>query len=62
MLLAIMGLAVAAAASDLWPLTATISVVGSALLSLLELFVAFLQAYVFTFLSALFIGASVHHH
>lgn len=29
---------------------------------LLELFVAFLQAYVFTFLSALFIGAAVHHH
>jgi F0F1-type ATP synthase membrane subunit a len=24
--------------------------------------VAFLQAYVFTFLSALFIGAAVHHH
>jgi F-type H+-transporting ATPase subunit a len=61
-LLAITGLAVAAAASDLWPLTATISVVGSALLSLLELFVAFLQAYVFTFLSALFIGAAVHQH
>jgi len=61
-LLAIMGLAVGAAASSLWPLTASISVVGSALLSLLELFVAFLQAYVFTFLSALFIGAAVHHH
>jgi F-type H+-transporting ATPase subunit a len=61
-LLAIMGLAVAAAASPLWGLTATISVVGSALFSLLELFVAFLQAYVFTFLSALFIGAAVHHH
>jgi F-type H+-transporting ATPase subunit a len=61
-LLAIMGLAVAAAASPMWGLTATISVVGSALFSLLELFVAFLQAYVFTFLSALFIGASVHHH
>jgi F-type H+-transporting ATPase subunit a len=29
---------------------------------LLELFVAFLQAYVFAFLSALFIGAAVHHH
>ncbi|MGL5094081.1 MAG: F0F1 ATP synthase subunit A, partial [Planctomycetia bacterium] len=29
-------------------------------LSLLELFVAFLQAYVFTFLAALFIGAAVH--
>jgi F-type H+-transporting ATPase subunit a len=28
----------------------------------LELFVAFLQAYIFTFLSALFIGAAVHHH
>ena len=61
-LLAIMGLAVAAAASATWRLTATISVVGSALFSLLELFVAFLQAYVFTFLSALFIGAAVHHH
>lgn len=61
-LLAIMGLAVAAAASTNWHLTATISVIGSALFSLLELFVAFLQAYVFTFLSALFIGAAVHHH
>ena len=61
-LLAIMGLAVAAANSSMWPVTASISVVGSALFSLLELFVAFLQAYVFTFLSALFIGAAVHHH
>jgi F-type H+-transporting ATPase subunit a len=61
-LLALMGLAVAAAASSTWWLTASISVVGSALFSLLELFVAFLQAYVFTFLSALFIGAAVHHH
>jgi F-type H+-transporting ATPase subunit a len=61
-LLAIMGLAVAAASSPIWGVTATISVVGSALFSLLELFVAFLQAYVFTFLSALFIGAAVHHH
>jgi F-type H+-transporting ATPase subunit a len=26
------------------------------------LFVAFLQAYIFTFLSALFIGAAVHQH
>ncbi len=36
-----------------------ISAVGCAALSLLELFVAFLQAYVFTFLTTLFIGASV---
>jgi len=61
-LLAIMGLAVAAAQSSTWPITAGISVVGSALFSCLELFVAFLQAYVFTFLSALFIGSAVHHH
>lgn len=61
-LLAIMGLAVAAAGSPTWWLTALISIVGSALFSLLELFVAFLQAYVFTFLSALFIGAAIHHH
>ncbi len=46
----------------LWGGTAVAAVVGSALLSLLELFVAFLQAYIFTFLSALFIGAAVHHH
>jgi F-type H+-transporting ATPase subunit a len=61
-LLAIMGIAVATATSSVWPVSATISVIGSALISLLELFVAFLQAYVFTFLSALFIGAAVHHH
>lgn len=61
-LLAIMGLAVAAAESSTWVLTALVAVVGSALFSCLELFVGFLQAYVFTFLSALFIGAAVHHH
>jgi F-type H+-transporting ATPase subunit a len=38
------------------------SVVGVVLLSLLELFVAVLHAYIFTFLSAMFIGASVHPH
>jgi F-type H+-transporting ATPase subunit a len=35
---------------------------GVIALTLLELFVAFLQAYIFTFLSALFIGAAVHPH
>ena len=50
------------AASDYWWLTAAISVTGSVLFSFLELFVAFLQAYIFTFLSALFIGAANHHH
>lgn len=61
-LLAVMGLAVAAAGSATWGITAGISVVGSALFSCLELFVAFLQAYIFTFLSALFIGMAIHHH
>lgn len=61
-LLAILGMAVAAAPDSNWALTAVITVVSSVLFSCLELFVAFLQAYVFTFLSALFIGSAVHHH
>lgn len=61
-LLAIMGMAVAAAPDANWALTAVIAVVSSVLFSCLELFVAFLQAYVFTFLSALFIGSAVHSH
>jgi F-type H+-transporting ATPase subunit a len=35
---------------------------GVAALSVLELFIAFLQAYIFTFLSALFIGMALHPH
>lgn len=72
-LLAIMGLAFGATAASqfvqpeggvgvTWYITATIAVVGCAVLSILELFVAFLQAFVFTMLSALFIGAAVHKH
>ena len=38
------------------------SILGATALSLLELFVAFLQAYIFTFLSALFLGMAVHPH
>jgi F-type H+-transporting ATPase subunit a len=51
-----------AALSPSWTITAVIAVVGSTIFSCLELFVAFLQAYIFTFLSALFIGSAVHHH
>jgi F-type H+-transporting ATPase subunit a len=63
-LLSIMALAFSleGAASSWWPMTALISIAGSTLLSCLELFVAFLQAYIFTFLSAMFIGAAIHHH
>lgn len=53
---------VAAAASPAWWGVMPASVFGAAALSLLELFVAFLQAYIFAFLSALFIGAAVHPH
>lgn len=38
------------------------AVLGSAAISLLELFVAFLQAFIFTFLTTLFIGMSVVFH
>jgi F-type H+-transporting ATPase subunit a len=63
-LLGILGMAVTASesGSGSWPVAAGISVVGSILFSCLELFVSFLQAYVFTFLSALFIGSAVHEH
>ena len=38
------------------------SLLGATALSMLELFVAFLQAYIFAFLSSLFIGMAVHPH
>jgi F-type H+-transporting ATPase subunit a len=38
------------------------SLLGAIGISLLELFVAFLQAYIFTFLAALFIGSVTHVH
>ncbi len=46
----------------LWVPVTFASVISATALSLLELFVAFLQAYVFTFLSAIFIGMSIHQH
>lgn len=66
----ILGLAVAAATvmaktdsgtATFW-ITAVSACIGSALFFLLELFVAFLQAYLFVFLSSLFIGAAIHKH
>ncbi|MGL6226274.1 MAG: F0F1 ATP synthase subunit A [Thermoguttaceae bacterium] len=50
-------------AGMLWWYPIALGSVGMAIiLSLLELFVAFLQAYIFMFLSALFIGMAVHQH
>jgi F-type H+-transporting ATPase subunit a len=54
---------IAASAQTLWWYAiAPTSVFAATSLSLLELLVAFLQAYIFTFLSALFIGMAVHPH
>lgn len=60
----ILGFAVSAgtAATYIFAPVAGASVLGVVLLSLLELFVAFLQAYIFTFLAALFIGSAAHGH
>jgi len=50
------------AASALWFGVMPATVLGCTAMTLLELFVAFLQAYIFTFLSALWIGMAVHPH
>jgi F-type H+-transporting ATPase subunit a len=54
----------AEAASQRWLfyLVMPSSIAGVVALSFLELLVAFLQAYIFTFLSAMFIGAAIHPH
>ncbi len=43
-------------------LVAPVSVMGVVMLSFLEILVAFLQAYIFTLLAAMFIGSAVHPH
>ena len=48
--------------SPLWMGVTVASISGALALSLLELFVAFLQAFIFVFLSAVFIGMAVHPH
>jgi F-type H+-transporting ATPase subunit a len=58
----IMAFIAASAQSLLWWVVTPTSVFGATALSMLELFVAFLQAYIFTFLAALFIGMAVHPH
>ena len=58
----ILGFILMSGQSPLFYLVMPASIVGVILLSLLELFVAFLQAYIFVFLSALFIGSAVHPH
>lgn len=45
-----------------WWVVAPASIAGQVGVGLLELLVAFIQAYVFAFLSTIFIGMSLHEH
>jgi len=58
----IMAFIAASYATLAWWAVMPASLFGAVAISLLELLVAFLQAYIFTFLSALFIGMAVHPH
>jgi F-type H+-transporting ATPase subunit a len=58
----ILGFILMVEGSKLIYVIAPASVAGVVFLSLLELLVAVLQAYIFTLLSALFIGSAVHPH
>jgi F-type H+-transporting ATPase subunit a len=58
----IVGFIPAVAGSLVWFGVAPMAVFGATAINMLELFVAFLQAYVFAFLAALFIGMAVHQH
>ena len=58
----IMGFIPAMAGSLLWYGVTPVAVFGGTAISMLELFIAFLQAYIFSFLAALFIGMAVHQH
>lgn len=58
----IVGFIAESAASWAWYGVTPISVFGGTAISLLEFGVAFLQAYLFTFLTALFLGMAIHHH
>lgn len=58
----ILGFIAVASGSWLFYLVAPASVLGQVAIGLLELFVAFLQAYIFAFLASLFISAAVHPH
>ncbi len=61
-LVVILGFIVQLAGTWLWYGVTPVSVLGSVALNLLELLVCFIQAYVFTFLAAIFIGMAVHQH
>lgn len=53
---------IAASTGIAWLGVMPASVLGATAINMLELFVAFLQAYIFAFLASLFIGMAVHPH
>ena len=55
-------LAFIATAGSLWPIVMPASILAQVGIGMLELFVAFLQAYVFALLTSLFISAAVNPH
>jgi F-type H+-transporting ATPase subunit a len=57
-----LGFIATVANSGLWYLVMPASIAGQVGIGLLELFVAFLQAYVFAFLATIFIGMGSHPH
>ena len=61
-LVVIIGFIGAFAGKAAWYGVMPASILGATALSLLELFIAFLQAYIFAFLTALFIGMAMHQH
>jgi F-type H+-transporting ATPase subunit a len=58
----IVGFIPAMAGSLWWWGVTPMAIFGGTAISMLELFVAFLQAYVFSFLAALFLGMNIHQH
>jgi F-type H+-transporting ATPase subunit a len=58
----IMGFIPAMAGTMWWYGVTPVTIFGATAISLLELFFAFLQAYIFAFLAALFIGMALHQH
>lgn len=58
----ILGFIAVAANSWLFYLVTPASIFGQVVIGMLELFVAFLQAYLFAFLASLFISTAVHPH
>jgi F-type H+-transporting ATPase subunit a len=58
----IVGFIPAMAHSLLWYGVTPLALFGGTAINMLDLFVAFLQAYIFSFLAALFIGMAVHQH